>query len=318
MNGGAGTVSTIAGTGGIGTAGDGGPALSAELEYPYAVTVGPAGVFIVEQDNDAAISRVRKIEPAGMALAYTRAGTGLGDVAFDPPGEVCSTTCSRSFSVGTTVYLAALPTPTSTFTGWSGACTGTDSCTVTMSQARNVTATFTGNPQLLTVNRTGGGAGAVTSAPGGISCGLDCSEIYPYNTPVTLTATAGANSSFAGWSGEGCSGMGTCVVTMSQARTVTASFMADGAAPTITTRTPSRAARRVGPVVIPTGQNFVTGTTVRVGATPVAVLLRGTTELSFVTPAVTAAGVQTDHGSDAERLRRNDRSSTPRRRYADA
>ena len=41
---------------------------------------------------------------------------------------------------------------------------------------------------------------------------------------VTLTAAAATGSTFSGWSGEGCSGTGTCVVTMSAARTVTANF----------------------------------------------------------------------------------------------
>jgi hypothetical protein len=41
---------------------------------------------------------------------------------------------------------------------------------------------------------------------------------------VTLTATAGPGSTFAGWSGGGCSGTGTCVVTVTSATTVTADF----------------------------------------------------------------------------------------------
>jgi len=77
----------------------------------------------------------------------------------------------------------------------------------------------------LTVNKTGGaGSGLVTSSPdGGIDCGSDCTEDYIGET-VTLTATPGTNSTFAGWSGGGCSGTGTCQVTMDQDRTVTATF----------------------------------------------------------------------------------------------
>jgi protein MpaA len=41
---------------------------------------------------------------------------------------------------------------------------------------------------------------------------------------VTLTATAATGSTFAGWSGAGCSGVGTCEVTMSAAESVTATF----------------------------------------------------------------------------------------------
>ena len=41
------------------------------------------------------------------------------------------------------IRLIATPTNGSTFEGWSGDCTGTGECVVTMSEARNVTATFT-------------------------------------------------------------------------------------------------------------------------------------------------------------------------------
>jgi hypothetical protein len=41
---------------------------------------------------------------------------------------------------------------------------------------------------------------------------------------VTLSATAATGRTFAGWSGAGCSGTGTCVVTMDAAKDVTATF----------------------------------------------------------------------------------------------
>jgi len=76
----------------------------------------------------------------------------------------------------------------------------------------------------LTVSRAGSGGGSVASSPSGIACGTDCTEDYLSGTPVTLTATAAADSVFAGWSGD-CSGSGaSCAVTMSAARSVIASF----------------------------------------------------------------------------------------------
>ncbi len=75
----------------------------------------------------------------------------------------------------------------------------------------------------LTVSKSGTGSGTVTSSPAGISCGADCAESYASGTTVTLTATAAAGSTFAGWSGA-CGGTGTCTATMSQARNVTATF----------------------------------------------------------------------------------------------
>jgi uncharacterized repeat protein (TIGR01451 family) len=89
-----------------------------------------------------------------------------------------------------------------------------------------VSQTTTVNPvtHALTVAKAGAGSGTVTSSPPGIDCGADCSESYPEGTMVTLTATPGANSTFAGWSGGGCTGTGTCVVTMDAAKSVTATF----------------------------------------------------------------------------------------------
>jgi hypothetical protein len=75
----------------------------------------------------------------------------------------------------------------------------------------------------LTVSRTG--PGTVTSDTPGITCGSTCSASVAGGTLITLTATPTPGARFLGWSGEGCTGTGTCVVTMSQARTVTAPFL---------------------------------------------------------------------------------------------
>ncbi|HRQ64706.1 MAG TPA: hypothetical protein PKZ76_07585 [Xanthomonadaceae bacterium] len=76
----------------------------------------------------------------------------------------------------------------------------------------------------LSVGKTGSGSGLVTSNPAGIHCGSTCSNEFADGLQVTLTASADPGSLFAGWSGEGCAGTGTCIVTMSQARSVIATF----------------------------------------------------------------------------------------------
>jgi Divergent InlB B-repeat domain len=76
----------------------------------------------------------------------------------------------------------------------------------------------------LTVNKTGSGSGAVTSAPAGINCGATCSSSFDPGAQVTLAAAPAAGSAFAGWSGGGCAGTGTCQVTMSADQTVSAAF----------------------------------------------------------------------------------------------
>ena len=157
-------------------------------------------------------------------LSVSLAGAGSGSVSSTPAGIDCGSDCSEDYDYNTEVTLTATPATGSVFGGWGGACTGTDPCVVTMTEARSVTATFEIGNFVLTVVKAGDGAGTVTSSPAGIDCGNDCSESYAFNTEVTLTAAAGDRSVFAGWSGSGCTGTGTCVVTMSEAKSVTATF----------------------------------------------------------------------------------------------
>jgi hypothetical protein len=80
----------------------------------------------------------------------------------------------------------------------------------------------------LTLLKSGTGTGTVTSSPAGIDCGGTCSATFAVAT-VTLTATPDATSDLTSWSGGGCSGTGTCTVTLDAAKTVTASFTARAA-----------------------------------------------------------------------------------------
>lgn len=81
--------------------------------------------------------------PSEFALTVALAGTGSGTVTSSPAGISCGIDCSEAFASGTEVTLAAAPATGSTFSGWSGACSGTGACKVTMSATRSVTATFT-------------------------------------------------------------------------------------------------------------------------------------------------------------------------------
>ena len=162
---------------------------------------------------------------SSVSLAVVRAGTGSGTVTSAPSGINCGTSCSANYASGTPVTLTAAPAPGSTFTGWSGGgCSGTSTCTVTVAATTTVTATFTLKNFALTVSKAGTGSGTVTSAPAGINCGTGCAANYASGTPVTLTAAPAVGSTFAGWSGGGCSGTSTCAVTVTAATTVTATF----------------------------------------------------------------------------------------------
>jgi len=81
-------------------------------------------------------------------------------------------------------------------------------------------------PRALTVSRSGAGSGSVTSSPAGIACGATCSHDFKAGIVVTLLAHPDSGSFFAGWSGGGCSGTGSCQVTLGADTTVVASFQA--------------------------------------------------------------------------------------------
>ncbi|MEN6353760.1 MAG: T9SS type A sorting domain-containing protein, partial [Bacteroidales bacterium] len=76
---------------------------------------------------------------------------------------------------------------------------------------------------LLTITNSGTGSGMVNSSPAGIDCGAYCSYLFSPGTEVTLTATPGSTSTFEGWAG-GCSGTGTCYITMNSNKNATATF----------------------------------------------------------------------------------------------
>jgi hypothetical protein len=170
------------------------------------------------------------VGPVKHMLSVATAGVGKGTVSSSPEGIACPGACGNGFVVGTTVTLTATPDAVSLFSGWSGACTGSQpTCQLTMSQDQSVTATFDQKPFALTVAKAGTGAGTVTSVPAGIDCGATCAAQLAGS--VQLTATPAPGSAFVGWSGA-CSGAAACSLTMDGDKSVSAEF-ADTAAPVV-------------------------------------------------------------------------------------
>ena len=160
----------------------------------------------------------------GHVLTVAKSGAGGGTVASSPSGINCGTTCSAVFTNGSTVTLTATADAGSTFSGWSGDCSGTATCTLTMSADHSATATFQPQRPTLTVTKAGSGSGKVTSTPSGINCGTTCTAAFDPGTSVTLKASPAGSSRFAGWSGD-CSGTAACALTMSASHAVTATFV---------------------------------------------------------------------------------------------
>jgi uncharacterized repeat protein (TIGR02543 family) len=88
-----------------------------------------------------------------------------GRVSSSPAGLGCATTCANSVDPGAVVTLTATPDERAYFTGWTGACAGTDPvCTVTMRGNRSVGASFVTDitPPTPSVDVAGGFRGPVT------------------------------------------------------------------------------------------------------------------------------------------------------------
>ncbi|MCL2688941.1 MAG: hypothetical protein FWE57_03710 [Chitinispirillia bacterium] len=189
---------------------------------------------------------VRRAPPAGGSITVN------GQAAFS--GSQSSV--SVFHPAGTTLTLAAAPSAGNMFTGWSGACTGTGSCVITMSQDREVTANFASTTNRLTVTRSPSTGGTVTL--NGTS--VIGNSTHPAGAVLTLVPVPNEGYSFSNWSGA-CVGTGPCQVTMSADQTVTANFIS-GSAPTqhVLTVNRSVAGTAVNGVVMINGVQAFTNT----------------------------------------------------------
>ena len=189
--------------------------------------VGTGATCTLSMDVDRAVTAT--FTPAAQLTVNV---TGNGNISGGTGAINCgngANICSASFAIGTTLTLIATPATGATFTAWTDACGGSvTSCTVSMSTSRNVNATFTGGPAAgtATVALSVSVAGNGTVTGGGIRCGNTssvCTANQALNTVVTLFATPDAGATFTGWGGA-CFGTSTCIVTMTTAKSITATF----------------------------------------------------------------------------------------------
>ena len=148
---------------------------------------------------------------------------GPGSVASDVPGLLCAASCTTTWNSGQRLALTATPSSGSRLVRWSGACSGSAACTVSVVPGAVVSALFAPAAFRLTVAVNG--KGAVRSSRAGITCRPRCSASFPSFTPLRLTATPAKGWKLRSWSGACRGGKKTCTVPMSAATRARATFV---------------------------------------------------------------------------------------------
>jgi hypothetical protein len=91
----------------------------------------------------------------GYTLSVTKSGAGSGTITNNPAGT--------TFAAGTTVTLTATPNSGSTFSGWSGACSGTSlTCAITMNSNMSVGASFALKTARYSITASAGTGGSIS------------------------------------------------------------------------------------------------------------------------------------------------------------
>lgn len=157
--------------------------------------------------------------PASITMNQARTCTAkfvelLYKLTVTTEGQGTATPGTNWYKDGTKVTLTATPAAGWIFTGWSGACTGTGACEVTMTMDKAVKATFVQGVVITT--KTAGSGTVKSSQPTG-------TPLLP-GTKVTLTAEPADGWKFTGWSGS-CSGTDNpLTVTLDVSKDCTANF----------------------------------------------------------------------------------------------
>lgn len=151
---------------------------------------------------------------APVPLAVAMAGAGI--VRSDVPGVDCTAGCTTQWDLGWHVTLTPTPTASTRFVRWTGDCSGSDVCALTLDAARSVTAVF--GPRHVPVRVRVSGKGKVACVP-------RCSPAFPAGIALRLTAHAAKGWRFTGWKGGACTGKAlVCRPTTDAAVTAHATF----------------------------------------------------------------------------------------------
>ena len=184
--------------------------------------IGTASVAVRNPSGD--ISNGMNFEISNLVSTLTIHKSGSGTGAVTGAGISCGTDCTEIYSYGTSVVLTASPSTGSSFSGWTGCgSVSGNTCAVTMTANKSITAAFTMNQHTLNVTRTGTGSGTL-SAPGLYCTDTTCAGIYNYGDAVNINLTADKKSILDGWTGCDSSTENVCNILMNVDRDVTATL----------------------------------------------------------------------------------------------
>nr|ADI87747.1 Tfp pilus assembly protein tip-associated adhesin PilY1-like protein [uncultured Nitrospirae bacterium MY3-11A] len=133
---------------------------------------------------------------AAKTLSVTIAGTGTGSVsAVDTTDSgynfSCSATCSNSVGNNDVLTLTATPTGGATFAGWSGVCSGTGTCSISMNNSgQSVTATFTATTSTTTTSTSTTTTTAASTSTTTTTVSATCPTPSPTPTPTPTPTPA--------------------------------------------------------------------------------------------------------------------------------
>ena len=209
---------------------------AAETEYtanPLTITLGADTTVTAVFTAKATPTPSPTPEPTPTYKLTATAGSG-GSIECRT-GSVSGTivSCTGTFDEDTVIKIIPTVSITHTFGSWTGcdSISSANVCTVTMTAAKTVTASFTARstptPTYKLDARAGSG-GSVRCRTGGISGTIvSCTGTFDEDTIVTITASVSNTHTFGSWTGcDSISSANVCTVTMNAARTVRAAFTA--------------------------------------------------------------------------------------------
>ncbi|HBY85292.1 MAG TPA: hypothetical protein DEO86_05395 [Colwellia sp.] len=195
-----------------------------------------------------------------LAINFNDGSLALGSINIQPKNISCESNCINNFTAGTPIEINAKPIINARFIGWSGACTGTSRCEITLDNDKVLNAQFSVIlPELTLTVKTNEG-GSISFDNGLLECTNSCEYNVAQGEQVILTPKPMKDHVFIGWVGA-CTGNSPCEITINSDTNVRADFVKANLSPlpinTITIAEPHGIDQTNYPIQI--GRPFIRG-----------------------------------------------------------